>query len=295
MELCKIQSKGVAGDLVFYDSSGNAIAYLDDSARSLVIPAGGKLLCEDGTAAGAGLSPLIWSDCPRLQMLVDPTLGMFVGDDFQKVQATGFPYTLYTDTTDTFTSLAGQIGGVGRLALSGTDNDEEYIVYNQAAGIIKADATHNWWFEAKLKPSQVAAEHGIFIGLAEEAAVGADLMNTNDMVLKVIDALGFQIISAAGGAACAVIQTIHQLQGGARVAVDATAGTATAAFIKFGMKSILGTVTFYLDGVALDTTVTTAATNFPLDQIMCPTFGVKIGSAAAENLDIDWWYAAQLR
>lgn len=269
--------------------------YRKDGGNILVVAAGGKILNEDGSAAGEGLSPLIWSDCPRLQMLVDPTLGIFLGDDFQKVQATGFPYSIYTDTTDTFLSLAGQIGGIGRIALSGSDNDECYVVYNQAAGIIKANVANDWWFEAKAKPSQVAAEHGIFIGLAEEAGVGVDLMNTDDMVLKVLDAIGFQIISAAAGGACAVIQTIIQLNGGSRVAVSAIAGTATAAFIKFGMKSVSGTVTFFLNGVALATTVASSVTNFPLDQIMCPTFGVKIGSAAAENLDLDWWYAAQLR
>jgi hypothetical protein len=286
MPVTNVQSKWVDGNLIFYDDSKELLKF--DAVNH-------KVELQQGTAAGAGLSPLIWSTCPRAEMLLDPTLGIWVGDDFPIVQATGFPYTLYTDTTDTFTSLAGQIGGVGRIALSGSDNDEEYVVYNQSAGIIKADATHNWWFEARIKPSQVATAHGIFIGLAEEAGVGADLMNTDDMVLKVIDAIGFQIISAANGAACAVIQTIIQLNGGARVAVSATAGTATAAYIKFGMKSILGTVTFYLNGVALDDTVASTATNFPLDQIMCPTFGVKIGSDAAENLDIDWWYAAQLR
>lgn len=261
----------------------------------IIIEPGGKILDESGTAAGAGLSPAIWSDCPRLQMLIDPTLGLFVGDDFPYVQASGYPYTLYTDTTDTFAALAAQMGGVGRLALSGADNDEAFIAYGQPAGTIKADASHDWWFEARVKPSQVATAHGIFIGLAEEAGVAADLMATDTMIMKVIDSIGFQIISAADGAPCAVIQTIMQLAGGARAAVSATAGTATAAFIKFGMKSVSGTVTFYLDGVPLATTTTSAAANFPLNQVMCPTFGVKIGSAVAENLDIDWWYAAQLR
>jgi hypothetical protein len=37
---------------------------------------------EMGTAAGAGLSPAIWGDCPRGAMAFDPTLGHFVGDDF---------------------------------------------------------------------------------------------------------------------------------------------------------------------------------------------------------------------
>jgi hypothetical protein len=114
-------------------------------------------------------------------------------------------------------------------------------------------------------------------------------------VLKVLNAVGFQIISDTAGAACAVIQTIHSKTSGARVAVDATAGTATVAWIKFGMKSVCGTVYFYLNGAQLDTSVKTTATNFPISVSMCPTFGVKIGSGAAENLDIDWWAAAQLR
>ncbi|MFH0795768.1 MAG: hypothetical protein V2A65_01765 [Candidatus Omnitrophota bacterium] len=258
-----------------------------------------KLHIDGMTSSGAGLSPDVWDDCPIGTLQSDPRLGLFVMDDFPVIQASGYPYTVYTDTTDTFTSLTGQRGGVGRFALSGTDNDECFAVYNQASGIIQMDATtdpfYDWWFEARLKPSQVAAEHGIFIGFAGATEVAADLMNTNDMVLKVINSLGFQIISAAAGAPCAVIQTIHQKAGGARVAVDATAGTATAAWIKFGMKSVLGRVYFYLNGAKLDTSVLTTATNFPISVSMCPTFGVKIGSGAAENLDIDWWAAAQLR
>jgi len=247
------------------------------------------------TSGGAGLSPDIWDDCPMVTMAHDPRLGLFVFDDFPHVQASGYPYTLYTDTTDTFTSLAGQVGGVARISLSGTDNDEAFVVYNQPAGIVKASVANDWWFEARVKPSQVSAEHGVFVGLAEEAGVGADFMTTDTMALKVIDAIGFQIISAVAGANNAVIQTIIQLNGGARVAVDSTAGTATAAFIKFGMKSNYGKVTFFLNGAKLETIVASTATNFPLDQVMCPTFGVKIGSAAAETLDIDWWAAGQLR
>jgi len=258
-----------------------------------------KIFFSGRTASGAGFSPDIWNDCPIVQMSLDPTIGLFVFDDFPVLQATGFPYTIYTDTTDTFTSLTGQRGGVGRFALSGTDNDECFAVYNQASGIILMDAAtdpfYNWWFEARLKPSQVAAEHGIFVGLVGAGEVGADLMNTDDMVMKVVNSIGFQIISDAAGATNAVIQTIHQKSAGARVAVDATAGTATAAWIKFGMKSVLGRVYFYLNGVKLDTSVYVTATNFPISVSMCPTFGVKIGSGAAENLDIDWWAAAQLR
>ncbi len=286
MASSKIKSYWESGDLVFKTFSGVEIFRLKGTDALLSF--------RQGTASGAGLSPLIWNDCPRLEMLLDPTLGFFIGDDFQKLQASGYPYTLYTGTTDTFTSLASQVGGVARIALSGSDNDEGFVAYNASAGIIKTGAGNDWWYEARVKPSQVATAHGIFVGLCGEGAVGADLMTDDTMEMKVIDAIGFQIV-AATNSGCDVIQTIIQLAGGARVAVSATAGIATASFIKFGMKSKSGTVTFYLNGTALANTVDYSATNFPLNKVLCPTFGVKVGTAAAENLDIDWWYAAQLR
>ncbi len=259
----------------------------------LVIEAGGELLCEDGTAAGKGLSPLIWSDCPRLQMLVDPTLGLFAGDDFASIQTTGFPY-LITGANGTFLSATASPYGVGQLVATGADNDECYVSYNNnLAGLIKADATKNWWFEARVKVSQITLAQGVFVGFAEEAGVSTDFMTDDTMALKVIDYLGFQIISATDIAA--IWQTVHALNGGAHAVVSATAGTAAVEYVKLGMKSVLGTVTFYINGVALDDTVLSSATNYPLDQVMCPTFATKVGQGTAGALDVDWWYAAQLR
>lgn len=260
---------------------------------SLVVEPGGVVYDKSGSASGEGLSPLIWDDCPRLQMLINPTLGIFVGDNFEKVQATGFPYEL-TGTNGTFAAVAAQMQGVARISAPGTDNDEAYIAYNNdAAGLIKADATHNWWFEARVKLSQIAAEQGVFVGFAEETGVGADFVTDNTMALKVVDSIGFQIVHAT--AAAAVWQSIIQLTGGARVAVNATLANGSTDWVKLGMKSVSGTVTFYVDGIANATTVASSATNFPLNQVMEPTFATKTGKGAANSLDIDWWYAAQLR
>lgn len=260
---------------------------------SLVVEPGGLIYDKSGSAAGAGLSPLIWDDCPRLQMLVNPTLGIFAGDNFDVVQATGFPYKL-SGTNGTFAAVAAQMQGVARISAPGTDNDEAYLAYNNdAAGLIKADATHNWWFEARVKLSQIASEQGVFVGLAEETGVGADFMTDHTMALKVVDSIGFQIVHAT--AAAAVWQSIIQLTGGARAAVNATLASGSTDWVKLGMKSVSGTVTFYVDGAANATTVLSSATNFPLDQVMEPTFATKTGKGAANSLDIDWWYAAQLR
>jgi hypothetical protein len=54
-------------------------------------------------------------------------------------------------------------------------------------------------------------------------------------------------------------------------------------------------VTFYVNGVADTTTTTSAATNFPLNKYVVPAFATKCGSAAANTLSIDWWFASQLR
>jgi hypothetical protein len=289
MGIANVKSSWVGGNLVFYDKSGNEIMALDGTNR-LVAP-------RPGTASGAGLSPLIWSDCPRLEMLLDPTLGHFVGDDFTLANGESFTtaknYVL-AGANGTFTHLAADPNGVAVLTAPGTDNDECNVNLNTGVGILKLDATKNWWYEARVKVNQITTAQGVFVGLiADDITMGVDFMNDNDMVMKVQDALGFQIIHAADAAA--IWQTMQTLTDGARAAIDATYLTASTEWVKLGMKCVSGTVTFYTNGVADATTTTSASTNYPLDQYVVPAFATKCGSAAANTLSIDWWYAAQLR
>lgn len=267
------------------------------SGGKIEVEAGGQILLNDGTAAGAGLSPEIWSDCPRIQMIVDPTLGHFVGDDFTLANGESFTtaknYVL-AGTNGTFTHLAADPNGVAVLTSPGTDNDECNVNLNSGVGILKLDASKNWWFETRVKLNQIATAQGVFVGLiTDDITMGTDFMTDNTMALKVQDALGFQVLAATDIAA--VWQSMMILTGGARAAINATLATASTGWIKLGMKSVLGTVTLYVNGVADATTTTTAATNFPLDQYVVPAFATKCGSAAANTLSVDWWYAAQLR
>lgn len=243
-----------------------------------------------------GLSPAIWSDCPLDKMIKDPAYGVYDGDDFSG--SSGSPVTTlhkytFSGANGTFTQVAAIPGGAWILTAPGTDNDEIYVHANNAAGLIKADAASNWWFEARVKINQITTAQGVFVGLHEENSNAVTNMTDNTMALAVLDFLGFQVIQATDAAA--IWQTVFALNGGARVAVSATAGTATAAYTKLGMKSVAGTVTFYIDGSPLATGTTSAATNFPLNQIMSAAFMSKCGSAAANTLTIDWWKAAQTR
>lgn len=276
---------------VFKEQGGDVLVIADGG--TIRIEAGAAISGSGGSTTGAGLSPAIWSDIPLLQMAVDPTLGVVAGDDFVSLAVDGFPYDI-VGTNGTFVPVAGQTYGVARATAPGTDNDEIFVSSNNnLAGLIKADATSTWAVEALVQINQIATAQGVFVGLSEETATGADFMTDNTMAMKVLDWIGFQIIHATDAAA--IWQTVHCLNGGARVAVSATAATASTSWVKLGMKSVAGVVTFYVNGVALADTVASSATNFPLDQVMQFVIASKCGSAAANYINIDWWKAAQLR
>ena len=251
-------------------------------------------------ATGAGLTPLIWHDCPILEMMTDPAKGILAGDDFTVVQTTGFPYEI-SGTNGTFLGLAGS-PGVAVLTAPALDNNECHIAFNNdVAGLITCNATKKWWFEARVKLSQIADTFGVFVGLMQQAASQDALMADDDMILTAgIDKIGFQIVEAAANAA-PYWQTMMDLA--ARASVSATAALASVNYVKLGMKSepnadaTVATVKFFVDGVELADTTNTGATNFPLNTVLIPHFGIKTGAAAgvAMTLTLDWWKAAQLR
>jgi len=245
-------------------------------------------------ASGAGLSPLIWDSCPRGLMLTDPTSGHFVGDDFaftsSESYTTAKDYVL-AGTSGTFAATAATPEGVALISAPGTDNDEANVNHAINPGLIKLDATKDWWFEARVKINQITTAQGVFVGLIEDSiTMGTTFMTDDTMAMKVQDNIGFQILAATDSAA--IWQATFTLA--ARVALDATLATASTDYVKLGMKSVQGAVSFFVDGVALAAT-TTAATNFPLNKYVVPAFATKCGSAAANTLSVDWWYAAQTR
>ena len=261
----------------------------------------GLSLVDTGTpAGGAGLSPRIWKDCPLVGMLTNPGIGVFVQDDFTNVQATAHDYEL-TGTNGTFAAVAGSPYGEALIsAVTGTDNNEAHIAYNNdVAGCITANATKKWWFEARLKLSQIAAEGGVFVGLFQQAASADAIMGDDDMILTAgLDCIGFQFVEAVANPT-PYWRTMMDLA--ARAAVSETAALASTSYVKLGMKSTpnsagtIATVKFFVNGLPLAGSTTSAATDFPLNVCLIPHFGVKTGKNTAFSITLDWWQAAQLR
>jgi len=289
----KVYNKRPGDELIIADGGEMKV----ESGGVITLEAGATLKTEDGTPAGAGLSPLIWSDCPRLQMLSDPTLGHFVGDDFVKTNAKWFTtaeeYVL-SGANGTLTHLAGDPNGVLLATAPGTDEDESYVNLNSGVGVLKLDATKDWWFETRVKINQIATAQGVFVGLiCDSITMGADFMTDANMILKVQDVLGFQIIHAADAAA--VWRSIMILNGGALATNNAALATASTGWVKLGMKCVSDVITYYVNGVADSITVTSGTANYPLDHYVVPAFATKCGTGVANILSVDWWYAAQLR
>ena len=263
-------------------------------------PHGLSLVNRNTSPAGAGLSPRIWEDCPILGMLTNPGVGVLVQDNFTEVLATADGYEL-SGTNGTFTAVASShIGEALLSAPTGTDNNEAHIAYNNdVAGCIKCCPDKKWWFEARVKLSQIAAEGGVFVGLFQQAASQDAIMGDNDMILTAgLDCIGFQFVEAAANAA-PYWRTMMDLA--ARAAVSETAALASTSYVKLGMKSTpnragtIAQVKFYVDGLQLADSTTTAATDFPLNVVLIPHFGIKTGKNAVFSITIDWWQAAQLR
>jgi hypothetical protein len=251
--------------------------------------------------AGAGLSPSIWDDCPRGLMLTDPTRGHFVGDDFvnanTKTFTTAYQYEL-AGANGTLTQLAGDPNGVMLVTAPGTDNDEANVNANTGTGLVTMGATSTWWFETRVKINQITTSQGVFVGLIDDqVTMGTDFHTDATMALKVQGYLGFQIITATDIAA--IWQSTHNKAAGTQAYVNTTLATASTSWVKLGMKcttnGTVGTVRFFVNGIADSSSVLTSATAFPLDLYGVPAWATKCGSAAANILSVDWWYAAQLR
>ena len=244
----------------------------------------------DSEADGKFPSPRIWSDMPMVQS--DWEYGQLarVRDDFCNFGTDEGGWYDYTDTGNTVTQLATEEGGVVRLSLDATDNDESWLISgNNTAGFMKITAGKKFAFEARVRVNQIV-DQALFVGLCEEAFAASDGFTDDSGVLADKDYIGFRVLTAAP----AGLDTATRTSGDAAETViqDGAQTLVAGTWYKLGMKCDGTTITFYVDGVALGTTTTTAGTGVPDGEELAVAFGLKNGTAAARTMDVDWVLAA---
>jgi hypothetical protein len=263
---------------------------------------------------GAEPSGSIWGNVPFVESLVDPGIGYGVHEEFLGFnglltsttgdytgQAGG--YSSYQDTSDTILQLATETTGVVRIATDTTDNDEAWLQYGGAASVmatLAASGGKKLCFETRVRMDTIASRN-IFFGLAEEGFAAGDAITDAGAMVTTKDFIGFRSLEGDATGMDHVYQKASQTT----VVVKDDAQTLVAAtWYKFGFiydpnyYNTSKVIRFFIDGVEQADGVALTALDdatFPGGEEMSPVWGVKNGTTAAINFDIDWFRIWQAR
>jgi len=252
-----------------------------------------------GANTGRGPSTGLWSTCPVIDYMLDPTKGMVYFNDLHGVHALANNQTRtylaggvsgFTGATggSTISNIADDPNGVLKLATT-SDNESVGIQALGAldtAGQFVLTSGKKSWFEARIKVKNITdAKFGLFCGFAEEGLLAEDGVLDNDDALPNKDYIGFLRVAADGDK----LDTVHRKASGAAVVVKADAVTVVAdTYIKIGFYCNGTTVTFYANGAALADTCALATATVPTGEEMA--FYFVLNAAHGDDCDahIDW-------
>lgn len=259
-----------------------------------------------GSAAGAGLSPAIWDDCPLVGIMCDPTIGWMVSDDFTDVGLSGTITTIISQAGTGRYLVFGGAGATiapdnalgGGLTLSLTDTDQAVSIVTKQNPFQITSGAGDLWFEARVKFSTITTnEQGWLLGLTSIITQSATVPLTNASAIADINFVGFHKPEANTTA----FDASYRANGVAAVEVNSDIGTlAVDTYVKLGMKfsTANNRLEFYVNGEkqAKGKTIPNATgDDFPADVLMAPTFALLAATNDTETATIDWWKIAQLR
>ena len=263
---------------------------------------------------GAEPSGSIWGNVPFLESLIDPGIGYGVHDEFLGFnglltttvgdytgQAGG--YYSYQDSGNTILQLATETTGVIRITTDTTDNDESWLQYGGAASVmatLAASAGKKLCYETRVRMDTITTRN-IFFGLAEEGFAVADAITDAGAMVTTKDFIGFRSLEGDANG----LDTVYQKASQTTVVVDDDAQTLVAStWYKLGFiydpnyYNTAKVIRFFIDGVEQADGVALSALDdatFPGGEEMSPVWGVKNGTTAAINFDIDWFRIWQAR
>lgn len=246
-----------------------------------------------------GPSPIIWGDCPAVEMLADPGVGDHIYDNFALANLTnGDGYQGLGDTVPV--RVVDTLEGRVSVTTGGTNNHQSLLATSVDLGHISdaAGEEAELWFEARVKMSAVT-DYGMFIGLAAEADVAVNFLadNTGDLVATA-DCIGFHVLAASPTS----VGTVYQKGSQTKQAVETGVHTMAAdTYVRLGFKYDPAAdddskIRFFVNGVETATKVTAAniaAATFPDSVNLAFLATAKTGEAVTKSLVIDWWRFAQ--
>ena len=255
---------------------------------------------KDATDTTVGPSPIIWADCPTLEMMHDPGVGIHHFDNFQVSDIVdGSGYQGLGDVVPAYAtdSLNGRVV----LTPTGTDNHQTMLGTTVDLAHISdaAGEAAKLWFECRVNVSSIA-DMGLFVGLAAEADMAVDfLANNTAELVATADCIGFKVLTASPTA----VGTVYQKGSATRQDVETGVHTLVAdTYVKLGFvydpaEEAGKQIRYYVNGAETATSVTAtniAAATFPDSVNMGLLATIKTGEGVAKTLTLDWWRVAQL-
>ncbi|MEN6534481.1 MAG: hypothetical protein ABFD89_12510 [Bryobacteraceae bacterium] len=250
------------------------------------------------TAGTAGQeSPIIWATFDGLKARANRNEYVEVYDDFTGggvVTDTSVPGWDLTGTNADVEQVVDVANGQILMEGSGADNDSCTIA-SPDLYLLTKDSGKRFWFEAcvKLSAAGAADDFAAFVGLIEKTGATAELIADNGATVIDEDFVGFFADSDA--TAIQPWNCTINIGGDASfpVTVEANAVALSTSYVKLGMAfDGRKTVSFYADGVLLDTYDIDGLTGNTMNHEFCVVLGVKDCEAAQLGLSVDWVHFA---
>ena len=260
-------------------------------------------------------SPSIWGSCPVESLMLDPSVGTYIFERWDRVQQratmvttqnsngyyplldTGSTITGSTATTPTTKATWG-VRDYMILSGDGTDNDQTSMMYSgmtdTPTGLAVLDTGYGkMWYETVVTVTSVVtnAYPNILVGLRDITATANEDMSDAGTDIADIDYVGYAVWQDDGDA----LDAIYQTTGSAFATVKATAGTLVAStWVRLGITFDDPTVTYWVDGANVGT-VDINTSGFPDGEALTPFWLAKVGtSGTATTMNVGWWRFAQL-
>ena len=260
---------------------------------------GGNALRVRGLSGLIGCEDMLWADAPTVAVLLDPSLGHHVFDDFlHPASATASDVMAWTALTDGGTgtpAFQDAAGGVFNVVTAAADND--YSAYSSVAENWKFAAGKKLWFEARFKLAEAnTSESTWWFGLSDTLTTGGMQANAAGPLASYDGALIWKTPETA------LTVNFETSNAGTQNTLSAAWTYASDTWTRVG---------FYFDGTATTSTITPyvdvgdgegwvagTAQNITLSGLeeMHVVFGVKAGpTGGAETLQVDYVRVLQLR
>jgi hypothetical protein len=233
----------------------------------------------------------MWANCPSTAYS-DPSGYFYFMDDFVGDPAADSSAPLPWSSTDDGDSTAyaltsTDIGGVLHIVLTATDNDAAVMRLGGDSGNILEfveSSGDQWWFEARVKVGH-KGKVSVFIGLGNEGCLSTDFIADAGNDFSDQDLIGFVIWEASNPS----VHWAFQTTGSAYAYGDQAVLTNDEGWHTYGMHfDGDSTITGYIDGTAIASTVDTGTTKVPDGEEMSPLIFIKSQSGSAKNLYVDW-------